>query len=135
MLHCVWLCEPKNCRPQGFSAHGIFQAGILKRVAKPSSRASSQFKDRTRISCIAGRFLTTELVGRPSNVQKLNCFNVRLTKSIIFQTNMMFARKQHNTVTQLSFKNIYFGLIKHLPNSSLFCNTHTHIKKIWKYLH
>lgn len=37
----------------------------------------------------------------------------------------MFARKQHNTVTQLSFKNIYFGLIKHLPNSSLFV-IHTH---------
>ena len=39
---------------------------------------------------------------------------------------LMFGRKQQNTVMQLSFKNIYFGLIKHLPSSRLFCNTHTH---------
>ena len=122
---CLTLCELKDCRPPGFSVHGILQAGILKRVAKPSSRGSSQFKYRTCISCIAGRFFTTELVGRPANIKKLNCFNVRLTKSIIFQTNML-ARKQHNTVTQLSFKNIYFGLIKHWSNLRLFCSTLTH---------
>ena len=123
---CPTLCEPKACCPPGFSVHGILQAGILKGVAKHSSRGSSQFKYQTRISCIAGRFFTTELVGRPANIKKLNCCNVRLTKSIIFQTNMMLARKKHNTVTQLSFKNIYFGLIKHLSNLRLFCSTLTH---------
>ena len=31
----------------------------------PSSRGSSQSRDQTRVSCIAGRFFTTETLGRP----------------------------------------------------------------------
>ena len=37
---------------------GILQAKILGWVAMPSSRASSQPRDRTQVSCIAGRFFT-----------------------------------------------------------------------------
>ena len=36
----------------GFSVHGILQTRILEWVAMPSSRASSQLWDRTRMSCI-----------------------------------------------------------------------------------
>ena len=39
--------------PPGFSVHGILQAGILEWVALPSSRASSQPRDQTRVSCIS----------------------------------------------------------------------------------
>ena len=35
---------------------GILQARILKWVAMASSRASSQPRDQTQVSCIAGRF-------------------------------------------------------------------------------
>ena len=35
---------------------GILQARILEWVAMPSSRGSSQPRNRTRVSCIAGRF-------------------------------------------------------------------------------
>ena len=35
---------------------GILQARLLERVAMPSSRGSSQPKDRTQASCITGRF-------------------------------------------------------------------------------
>ena len=31
----------------------------------PSSRGSSQSRDQTRVSCIAGRFFTAETLGRP----------------------------------------------------------------------
>jgi len=34
---------------------GILQARILERVAMPSSRESSQPRDQTLVSCIAGR--------------------------------------------------------------------------------
>ena len=34
---------------------GILQVGILEWVAMPSSRGSSQPRDRTQVSCIAGR--------------------------------------------------------------------------------
>ena len=37
---------------------GILQARILEWVAMPSSRGSSQPKDRTQVSCIAGGFFT-----------------------------------------------------------------------------
>ena len=45
--------------PPGSSVHGIFQARILEWVAIYFSRGSSQTKDLTHISCLAGRFFTT----------------------------------------------------------------------------
>ena len=51
------LCNPMDCSPPGSSVHGILQARILEKVAMPSSRGSSQPKDRTcisYISCIGG---------------------------------------------------------------------------------
>ena len=48
--------------PQGSSVHGILQTRILEWVAMPSSRGSSQPRDRTCIycvSCIAGGFFFT----------------------------------------------------------------------------
>ena len=58
--------RPMDCSPPGFSAHGIFQARILEWVVISSSRGSSQARDGTRVSCIAGRFLTTESSRTPS---------------------------------------------------------------------
>ena len=51
------LCDPMHCSPPGFS--GIFQEGILEWVAIYFSRGSSQLKDWTRASHIAGRFFTS----------------------------------------------------------------------------
>ena len=45
--------------PMDYTVHGILQARILKWVAFPFSRKSSQPRDRTQISHIAGRFFTT----------------------------------------------------------------------------
>ena len=42
----------------GSSVHGIIQARVLEWVAIPFSRGSSQPRDRTRVSCIAGKFFT-----------------------------------------------------------------------------
>ena len=53
---CPTLCDPMDYSPPGSSAHGIIQASIL--VAIPSSRGSSWPRDRTRLSCIVGRFFT-----------------------------------------------------------------------------
>ena len=55
---CLTPCDPMDCNPPGSSVHGILQAGILEWVALPSSRGSSQPKDRTAVSRIAGRFFT-----------------------------------------------------------------------------
>ena len=50
------LCDPVNCSTPGFPVHGILQARVLGWAAMPSSRGSSQARDRTWVS---GRFFTT----------------------------------------------------------------------------
>ena len=55
---CLTLCEPMNCNSPSSSVHGILQARIMGWVDIPFSRGSSQPKDWTPISCIAGRFFT-----------------------------------------------------------------------------
>ena len=49
---CLALCDPMDCNPPGSSVHGILQARILEWVAMPSSRGSSQPKDRIHISSV-----------------------------------------------------------------------------------
>ena len=55
---CLTLWDSMDYSPPRSSVHGIFQARILERVAIPFSRGSSQPRNQTRVSCIAGRFFT-----------------------------------------------------------------------------
>ena len=55
---CPTLCDPKDCSLPGSSVHGIFQARVLEWVAIPFSRGSSQPRDQTHASHIAGRCFT-----------------------------------------------------------------------------
>ena len=45
--------------PMDYTAHGILQARILEWVDFPTSRGSSQPRDRTQVSLIAGEFFTS----------------------------------------------------------------------------
>ena len=56
---CLTLYDPMNCSRPGSSVHGILQAKILERVAIPFSRGSSQPRDWTQVSHIAGGFFTS----------------------------------------------------------------------------
>ena len=47
------------CNPMDYTVHGILQASILEWVAFPFSRASSQPRDWTQVSRIAGGFFTS----------------------------------------------------------------------------
>ena len=47
-----------DCNPPGSSVHGILQARILKWVAVPFSRGSSQPRNRTQVSHTGGGFFT-----------------------------------------------------------------------------
>ena len=62
---CPTLCSLMNCSPPGSFVHGISQARILGWVASSFSRGSSQPSDRTRVSCIAGRFFTIWVTREP----------------------------------------------------------------------
>ena len=52
------LCHPMNCSLPGSSVHGILQARVLEWVAISFTRGSSQPRDRTRVSRIAGSRFT-----------------------------------------------------------------------------
>ena len=49
------------------TVHGILQASILEWGAFPVSRGSSQPRDQTRVSCMAGGFVTNWATGKPKN--------------------------------------------------------------------
>ena len=50
---CPTLWDSMDCSPPGSYVHGILQARILEWVAMPSSRGSSQSRDKTCVSYIA----------------------------------------------------------------------------------
>ena len=51
---CLTICDPMDC-----TVHGILWARILKWIAVPFSRGSSQPRDQTQVCCIAGGFFTS----------------------------------------------------------------------------
>ena len=67
ILYWKWKCShsvlsdslwPMGCSCQAPLSSGILRANILEGVAIPFSRGSSQPRDWTQVSCIAGRFFT-----------------------------------------------------------------------------
>ena len=65
---CPTLVDPMDVSPPGSSVNENFQARILEWAATAYSRGPSQTRDGTSISCvscIAGRFFTIELPGKP----------------------------------------------------------------------
>ena len=80
LLHCRWslyhLSHKKVklkvtpscltlCGPMDYAAHRILQARALEWVAFPFSRGSSQPRDGTQVSCIAGGCFTSWATGQP----------------------------------------------------------------------
>ena len=62
---CVCVCVkvaqscPTLCDPMDYTVHGILQARILEWVAFSFSKGSSQPRNRTQVSYIAGGFYTS----------------------------------------------------------------------------
>ena len=76
---CPALCDPMDCSPPGSSVHEVSQTRILEWIAISFSKGSSQPRDQTHISCLAGCFFTTA----PYFTKKFGeAFAVLLIKSI-----------------------------------------------------
>ena len=61
---CLTPCNPMDCSSSGSSVHGILQVRILEWVAMPSSRGSSQSRDRTQVSHMQVDSLLSEPPGK-----------------------------------------------------------------------
>ena len=83
---CPTLCDLMDCSPPGSSVHGILKARILECVAIPFSRGSSQPRDWSWVSYIAGRFF---IVWATSDIMQ----NSRLVDS---QTRIKIAERNIN---------------------------------------
>ena len=57
---CPTLNDPMHCSPLGSSIHGIFQARVLKWVAVPFSKGSSQPRDGTQVFILQADSLPAE---------------------------------------------------------------------------
>ena len=76
---CLTLCSPMD-----FTVHGILQARKLEWVAFPSSKVSSQPRDRTQVSCTAGGFFTNlKPNGKKKRERETNQFAVFKMNQII----------------------------------------------------
>ena len=74
------LCDTMDYSPPGFSIHGVLQARILEWIAVPFSRGPSWPRDRSRVSCTAGRLFTVrdykQIHNAPVRLSKVSlCLN------------------------------------------------------------
>ena len=86
---CLTLCDLMDCSPPGSSVYGILQARILEWVAISFSRGSSQPRDWTQVSCIAGR-----------------CFNLWATREAHVKHSMVL-KWRHNWIVRLYCLGLY----------------------------
>ena len=73
---CPTLCDPVDCSLSGSSIHGIFQARVLEWIAISLSKGSSQPRNWTRVSCIAGRRFTVWIPLKDNWLPKLKILMV-----------------------------------------------------------
>ena len=69
---CLTLWDPVDYSPPGSSIHGDSPSRILDWVAMSSSRESSQPRDWTQVSCIAGGFFTDWTTRKAPCMSKLD---------------------------------------------------------------
>ena len=91
---CPTLCDPVDCSPPGSSVHGILQARILEWVAVSFSRGSSRPRDRTRVSCVAGRCFNLWATRCAENVVQPLALSISRTFSLS-QTETLCGLRSH----------------------------------------
>ena len=101
---CPTLFNPMDCSLPGSSVHGILQAIILAWVAFLFSRGSSQPRDWTQFSCIAGRFFTiwstrdslerTRVLEKIEGKGRRRCQRMRWSGSITDSMDMNMSKLQ-----------------------------------------
>ena len=119
-----------------YTVHGILQARILEWVTFPFSRGSSQPRDRTQASCIAGGFFTSwatreaqeywrwvsypfsSRFSRPRNWTRVSCIaggfftNWAIREALFFKSILKKCFKHIPTISSIPFL-VYYPKRKH----------------------
>ena len=82
--------RPTLCNPMDYT-HGILQARILEWVACPFSKGSSQPRNQTGVSCIAGAFFTNWAIRETVIMQ---CYIILCSCGITDSMDMSFEQTQ-----------------------------------------
>ena len=137
-FNCVWLFPTLwTVAHQARSIHGSLQAGILEWVAISSSRGSSWLWNRTKVaydSCIAGRFSTAELPGKPwhgLNWVYTTCHWMGWSKhpcrSSINNNSLDFPESYHFTLTSHNLNDIADNMLAVAIQPALFSGYPLHV--------
>ena len=103
---------PTLCNPMDYTVHRILQARILEWVVFPFSMGSSQSRNRTRVSCIAGNSLPVDPHRKPKKKMK------QLSHAQLFVTLWTVAC-QASPSMGFSLQKYWSGLLFSLPGDLL----------------
>ena len=98
LLHTMKVKVAQSCptlhEPMVYTVHGILQARILQCVAIPFTRGSSQPRDQTQVSCVAGGFFTVWTTSEVPSALKDNGILCSTFPAIVplFHHNQNFAK-------------------------------------------
>ena len=122
---CLILCDPMDHSPPGSSVHGIFPS----KNTGVGWRGSSRPRDRTRVSCIAGRLFTTQPLGCLLILKKFPILSSKATMhlSIEYLSKMKTSTLQAPVISEYyqnskerNFQSLRVRMGNELQNSSLY---------------
>ena len=124
------LCDPVDCCLPGSYVHGILQARILECVAISFSRGSSQPRVWTLVSCIAGRFFSTEPPGKPP--QSMSCASsiLHVVSKEVFKVSVTTLPLQ-KLRSQREVWDLALGKVKSSQHTA-FGQGYFHMPRIWR---
>ena len=97
--------------PKDYIVHGILQARILEWVAFPFPRGSSQSRDRTQVSHIAGRFFTSWAT-RTAHLSSQSEHNCTKLKILDTEIELLLANFSHSPCKyMLSWVNFIINVV------------------------
>ena len=126
---CLTLCDPMYC-----TVRGILQSRILECLAVPFCGGSSQPRDRTPVSHIAGGFFTADSPGKPLlPVMSYSHFDSQERKNTAVYSEMSLRAFWYSFGNHYSNDESNMGSVNYIAKLILMCHIWIIWKVLWKY--